>query len=335
MRFETPLFVATLATVAAAAAPVVASAAPEVSAIETPLVAPVDPARIGTVAVGDGTTVWVERGAAGEPLALRTRDASGARTVVRLPYVAPHAGPELEVGRAADGSAVVAIAVRDEDRTTIDLVRLSDGSKVRLPSRLRGGSVRGVGIDRGWIYATRATGAFAKRKATLWRARITGLRVGRYARIRSAGRTEDWSRVVADRNRVAVLATRGVKRGGAFAEDSWLVGTPRGHQARVARNYATEGGYEPVLVAGFTEDRDAVITVQNTAYAPAPADVRRIPLGGGEQPRTVRVLAPIVTEAESIGFDGSSDRLVAAGPDRASGVFSLGTVSLPWDPVER
>lgn len=336
MRFKTPVFFSgVVAAVAVVALPATASAAPQVAAVETPLAAPVDPARTAAVAVGEGTVVWAERDAVGSAtLALRTRDASGPRTITQLTGIEPGTGPELEVGRTADGSAVVAVTVRNEARTTVELVRVSDGRRQALSNRLRGGSLRGVGVDHGWIYATRTTGSVAKRKSTLWRARITGLDVGAYTRIRSADRTEEWSRVAADRNRVAVLTTRPFKRDGAFAEESWLAGTPRGKLIRTSRNYATDGGYQPLLVAGFTADRSAVITVRRTDYAPAPATVQRVPLAGRGATRTIQVVAPMLTDGEAIGYDGNDDRLVAVGPD-AAGTPSLGTAPAPWGPSGR
>ncbi|MBF6618657.1 MAG: hypothetical protein ITG02_00315 [Patulibacter sp.] len=339
MRFETVTFGAVLAgaVTAAAAMPAAVNAAPWITAVETPLVAPVDPAQIRTVTVGDGTVVWVENGPAiGAPLSLRTRDASGLRTVAQIPYVLPQSTPELEVGRTADGSPVVAVTVRTPEGTTIDLVRLTDGQRRRLPSRLRGGKLGGVGIDRGWIYATRTSGKLPGQRASLWRARISGLEVGDYTRIRSTFRTEGWSRIVADRNRVAVLATRSVERGGAFAEESWLVGTPRGRQIRTGENYATEGGYEPLLVAGFTKVRGAVITVRNDTYAPSPAKLQRVLLRGeDEQSSAVQVMPPMLGEAETIAFDGADDRLVAVGPDAATGIPALGTATVPWGSAGR
>lgn len=326
------MFVSGLVVVAAAA-PAVATAAPTVTAIHSPLAAPVDPARVTAVAAGQGVVAWTERDASGA-VVLRTTGATGPRTVGPVTGVGPDGAPELEVGTASDGAAVVAVTTRVEERSTIELVRLSDGTRRTLPTRLRGGTLRGVGIDRGWIYATRATGSFAKRKATLWRARLTGLQAGTFTRIRSAGRTEDWSRIAADRNRVAVLTTRGVRRGGAFAEESWLAGTPRGAVTRVGQNYATDGGYEPLLAAGFTRDGGALITVRNDSYAPAPATITRTPLRGSQKPRTARVVAPLQSAAEAIAYDGDGDLLVAAGPD-ATGAPVLGTVPAPWDATGR
>ncbi len=219
-----------------------------------------------------------------------------------------------------DGPRVIAFGADAQDGVPQPL---------QAEASLRGGSLRGVGIDQGWIYATRTTGSVAKRKSTLWRARITGLDVGAYTRIRSADRTEEWTRVAADRNRVAVLTTRPVKRDGAFAEESWLAGTPRGKLIRTGRNYATDGGYQPLLVAGFTADRSALITVRRTDYAPAPATVQRVPLAGRGATRTIQVVAPMLTDAEAIGYDGNDDRLVAVGPD-AAGTPSLGTAPAPW-----
>jgi hypothetical protein len=338
MRFETVMFGAALtgAAIVAATLPVAAGAAPWITAVETPLAAPVDPAKVRTVAVGEGTVAWVESGpAGGGPLALRTLDANGPRTVTQLTDVAPGAKLELEVGRAGEGGAVVAVTTRTPNQTrletAIDLVRLADGQRKRLSSRLRGGDLRGVGIDRGWIYATRATGSGKKLEATLWRARISGLEVGDYRRIRSAERTEDWSRIAADGNRVALLTDRGVDRGGAFAEESWLVGTPRGRQIRTGKNYATDGGYEPMLVAGFSKDRSSVILVRNDTYAPSPSKLLRVPLRGDDgHPPAVQVVAPMQSEAATIAFDGTTDRLVAVGPDATTGISALGTATVPW-----
>ncbi|MFA4929821.1 MAG: hypothetical protein WC558_15000, partial [Patulibacter sp.] len=209
------------------------------------------------------------------------------------------------------------------------------GRRVTLPSRLRGGTLRGVGIDRGWIYATRGTGKFPERGASLWRARINGLDVGAYTRIRSATRAETWTRIAADRNRVAVLAGHGVKRDGAFLEETWLAGTPRGAVVRVGQTYATDGGYEPRLVAGFTRGGREMIMVRNDTYAPSPAKVQRVPLRGAAKPRTVQVDAPMQSDAAAIAYDGTVDRLMAVGPDAATGTSVLGTVTAPWDPTGR
>lgn len=258
---------------------------------------------------------------------------TAARTVTQV-TVTGSPVPELEVGRTAGGDDVVAVTVRVAERSTIELVRLSDGQRTTLPSRVRGGVLRGVAIDRGWIYATRATGSFAKRKATLWRARISGLDVGAYSRVRSAGRTEDWSRIAADRNRVAVLATRGIRRGAAFAEDSWLAGAPRGAWVRRGVNLATDGGYSPLLVAGFSADGASFVTVQRRGYELDPTTVRKEALHGAAKPRAFSVVVPVQTAAEAIAFDGGSDRLIAVGPN-AAGTPVIGQVTPPWGPVRR
>lgn len=339
MQLEMRILATAFAATAAVGLPASASAA--VSAVPAPL-APVEAAaQVTSVAVGDGTVVWTERTVAGDPTdpaatstyAIRTTDGSAARTVTQV-TVTGSPVPELEVGRTAGGDGVVAVTVRVGERSTIELVRLSDGRRTTLPSRVRGGVLRGVAIDRGWLYATRATGSFAKRKATLWRARISGLEVGAYTRVRSAGRTEDWSRIVADRNRVAVLTTRGIRRGAAFAEDSWLAGTPRGTWVRRGVNLATDGGYSPVVVAGFSADGKSVVTAQRRGYELDPTTVQEVALRGAAKPRAFRVVLPVQTAAEAIAFDGGSGRLIAAGPD-ASGTPVIGRVTPPWGRVRR
>jgi hypothetical protein len=334
MQSEIRVFSIVFAATAAVALPTSASAA--VSAVATPLAPVDDAARVTSVAVGDGTVVWAERTVAGDPVdpaatstyAIRTTDGTSARTVTQV-TVTGSPVPELEVGRTAGGDEVVAVTVRVQERSTIELVRLSDGRRTTLPSRLRGGVLRGVAVDRGWIYATRATGSFAKRKATLWRARIRGLEVGSYSRVRSAGRTEDWSRIVADRNRVAVLTTRGIRRGAAFAEESWLAGAPRGAWARRGTNLATEGGYSPLLVAGFSADGGSIVTVHRQGYELDPTAVKQEALRGPARARAFNVVRPVQTAAEAIAFDAGSGRLIAAGPS-AAGTPAVGWVTPPW-----
>lgn len=295
----------------------------------------IEEAGVVAVEAGEGAVIWAVRTVRGS-FALWAWTGDEARLIATLPEDRKQVwGPYLEVGRTPSGY-VVAVASRWDGASGVRLVRVADGSVVEFPGRIAGGKPRQVAIDGGRVYATRNLPNRKKQvtrgRASLWRASIDGLTVGRFSRLRVSKRTESWGSVLADRGRVAVSTDRDVQYSDApsvFGEESWLVGRPHGHWLRSGYAIVSDYGYEPLDVIGFTRDRGAFVAVENDDLDPSPATVTRVPLRKGVTFRKLPVTQPLLTDETVIAYDGSRDRLVLVGPD-ATGTTVVGLARPHW-----
>ena len=98
--------------------------------------------------------------------------------------------------------------------------------------------------------------------SALWRAPITGIRLGTAKKIRTSRRGETWGEVVADRGRVAIRTDRLVQSGGRPGRlEQIAFGTPLGSWNRADDVVFQEGPVNLVAIGGFTQDRSAVVTL--------------------------------------------------------------------------
>ncbi|MFA4929820.1 MAG: hypothetical protein WC558_14995 [Patulibacter sp.] len=298
-------------------------------------------AGVVAVAAGEGAVTWAVRTVRGS-FGLWVWTDGQARMVATLPedreeYAGP---PELEIGRTPSGF-VVAVMGSWNGSYGVRLVRVDDGSTVPFPRRIGGRTLRHAAIDGGRVYVARNVVNRRKQvprgRASLWRASIDGLTVGRLSRVRSSTRSESWGPIAADRGRVAVLAGRDVRDPewpSVSGAESWLVGSPRGRWRSAGLALISDYGYIPVRVVGFTRDRRNLVMVQNDDLDPSPADVTRGPLRRGAPRRRVTVETPLLADETVIAYDGSRDRLVVVGPD-ASGTTVVGLAKPRWGRMPR
>ncbi|MEV4423105.1 hypothetical protein AB0L40_24470 [Patulibacter sp. NPDC049589] len=308
------------ATAAGAAGPGAAGSVTVEQPLQTAIGRPVVVA-----AVGNRQTVMAvqsSEGAADHPVTLSTVKDGAATPVASLPGVALSGLTQLEVGTAKDGVPVAVVATRRPDGTTqLRLVRLDTGAIRTISSTRQGLVVGGVGIDAGRYYYTlhpaKTTGT---RTSSLWRATLTGTSIGRATRVRTSRRGEAWADVLADRDRVAVETVRSVHDGGVFAREEWAFGTPRGTWRRAGLTYASDGGYLHVAAAGFTQARDALVTVADRDDG-GPM-VTRTPIAGGST-----VTRRLGTDPQdtylSPAYDPATGRLLTRGAD-ATGIATIG-----------
>jgi hypothetical protein len=163
--------------------------------------------------------------------------------------------------------------------------------------------------------------------SSLWRAPVVGTSVGRAARLRTSRRGEEWGAVIADVGRVAVT-TYGPPEpdlGPQFTmREETAFGTPRGPWTRTGVTYATDYGYWPHSLLGFTHDGGSLVIGQedeDDAFV-----VQHVPMGRREDakdPPRVRLGTTAATELRAPSYDASTRRIVAFGRDR-SGAPAVG-----------
>lgn len=324
---------ALIAVAVAGGASSAAAAAPWAT-IQTPLAPQVRPegdfASGALAATGNGHAAWVVRDGASATTATvwTVRDGAAAR-VTQIPL--PGGVGALDLGTEQGGAPVLAVATRDgQDPTVLQLVRLDTGEVRKVASVRRGLSVGGIAIDAGRYYFTvrTPTKAGPRNTSSLWRATLKGTTVGPASKLRTSRRGETWNAVHADLGRVAV-ETSGVpdaEWSAAFLRENIAFGTPRGRWARTPDNYATEGGYVPEFVLGFTRDRRSLVTEQNRGDGPSTAArVRRYPIAGGAV-RTARV-GQGQADLRGSALDPATGRLLGFGP------APDGTPSVGWTGV--
>lgn len=306
------------------AGPASASAAPPT--IEQPLQTLIDTASVVT-ATGNRQVAWtvqpnVVGGSEKTPIAVWTVKDGAATQIASLSTDTPVSVEKVEVGTAKDGAPIAFVAARGRDATILRLVRLDTGA-VRTISSTRGGlPIGGVGIDNGrYYYTTSPTRTTKRSTASLWRATITGTSIGRATKLRTSQRGSGFADVVADRNRVAVKVTQPVDDGsGVFLREEWAFGTPRGAWRRAGETFASDGGYLPVT-AGFTQDRKALVTIQQRDDANA-ARVIRTPIGSGKA-----TTSSIGGDSQDLlllpSFEPVSGRVLTRGTD-ATGASTVG-----------
>jgi hypothetical protein len=325
-----------------AAAVLAPSASADVRAVSTiaePLLAQpgpdplADPGTLGATATGDGRVAWVtvEGVTVGQPVPAGRAPVARVRTlrggvpvdVATFPVTASGL-KDVEVGTSTGGHGVLAVSSWGPDRSRIlRLVDLDTGAVRVISSVRRGLAVDGLAIDDGTLlYVVHPARVGPRNTSSLWRATLTGTSIGRAEKLRTSRRGETWFGVHADRGRVAVSTSRAVRDAPSsiIARDELAFGTPRGPWTRTGEAYATEGGYRPVFVLGFTRDRRSVVTVQ--AQEGGAPIVTRTPAGGG---RTDRVRLGSTTRVlQAPSYDAASNRILAFGPDDA------GTASVGW-----
>lgn len=296
---------------------------------------------VGVVAVsaGEGAVVWAVRAERGS-FQLWAWAGGPARMVATLPedrgqYDGP---PELEVGRTPSGH-VVAVMGAWQGTYGVRLVRIDDGTVASFPRKVAGRPVRHAAIDGGRVYVIRNLVNRRKQvprgRASLWRASIDGLTVGRFSRVRASTRSESWEAVEADRGRVAVLTDHDVhdpEWSSVSGVTSWLLGPPRGHWWRDGGSLISDYGYVPVRVVGFSPDRRSFVMVQNDDLDPSPANVSLVPMRKGAGFRRLTIREPLLADETVIAYDGTRDRLVVVGPD-ASGATVVGLAKPRWGRV--
>lgn len=264
-------------------------------------------------AAGDGHVVWAVQGGG-----TVTDDGPATTALWTLRDGVPVQAATIRDGRPVVGLELgtdvagvpVAYVVTWGERTGAArrLVRLDTGEARRVPARRGRHRIAGMAIDHGRLLSTENT----RGGASLWRARLSGLRSGPPARVRTYRGPEAWGSVAADRNRVAVRTGRSVREEG---QDLWLegfaFGTPRGRWARGGYQYIGDGPSDAVAVAGFTLDRSAVVLV--VASDGTDQTAWRIPLSGhGPQRRAHLWNRDFVTSAPT--FDAATGRFFGNGP---------------------
>ena len=244
------------------AASVVSGATGSLAVIETPVQATPNGAR---VAAGDGRVVWVTRhdDGLGAPTDVWTlRGGVAVKLTSRPDVLIPR-----EVGDGGDHSGVLVSDAYSPatNSTVMRLLSLTTGATRALPTTRGGQKVTGAAVDHGTLYfVTAANINAAERRSALWRAAITDTSIGTATRIRQSRPGERWLDVFADRGRVAILTGRpaGHPNQGSYRRE-FAFGTPLGTWHRTGRYYVSGGGISPVEVAGFTQDRAALVTVRN------------------------------------------------------------------------
>jgi hypothetical protein len=310
-----------------------AAAATPWAAIQTPLAAEErlegDFASGALTATGNGHAAWVVADASWATATVWTvRDGAAAR-VAQISL--PGGVGAVDLGTERGGAPVLAVATREAAGSTVlQLVRLDTGAVRKVAPVRRGLSVGGVAIDAGRYYFTvrTPTKTGPRNTSSLWRATLTGTSVGPASKLRTSRRGERWNAVHADLNRVAVETSGAAPADfdAAFLRENVAFGTPGGRWSRTPDNYATEGGYVPEFVLGFTRDRRGLVTEQNRGDGPSTAArVRRYPIGGGAV-RTARVGAG-QADLRGSALDPATGRILGFGP------APDGTPSVGWTGV--
>lgn len=332
----------------ALAAPAAAAARPALTTIDEPLapqLAPRPPANLEALvdlvpleatAIGNGRMAWVEvlgvvPEQASSPVArVRTLRDGAPVDVAALP-VSRNGLVDVELGTSTDGVAVLAVRSLSpgaDPRTVLRLVNLESGAVRRISSTRSGHAVGGLAIDAGHLYYVLGSRRGGPRNtSSLWRATLTGTSIGHATKIRTSRRGESWGGLQADRGRVAVDTGRDIDLGedsGVYAAFDVAFGTPRGPWSRGGRSYASDGGYTPVSVLGFTR-RGSLLTAQGDGHG---AIVTRTPAGG--EPTARGRLGRARRRLSAPSYDPTTNRILAFGPDRA-GIASVGwTSSVLW-----
>jgi hypothetical protein len=328
-----------VAASAHAADPVVATIAQPLAAQAGPDRA-ADPGTLGATAMGNGRVAWVvvrgvTLGAPAEaqhPVAevWTTREGAPVKVAELPPSVATLR--DVELGTDAAGEPVLVVASwAPGNATEFRLVRLDTGAVRKVSSTRRGLTVGGMAVDAGRLYyVVHPVTVGPRNTSSLWRATLSGTSIGRATKLRTSVRGESWFGVDADVGRIAVSTSRAPGKAdpsSIIARDEIAFGTPRGTWARTGLTSATEGGYQPVTVLGFSHDRNAVITAQGQEGG-APV-AQRVPMGGGKVQR-VRLGTSAQTALQSPSYDPGTRRIVAFGPD-ASGAPVVGWTSPVFD----
>jgi hypothetical protein len=220
----------------------------------------------------------------------------------------------LELGTDVAGVPVAYVETWDPTNGVVArrLVRLDTGEARRIPVRRRGRWVGGMAIDHGRIYSTENT----RGTASLWRARLTGLRPGRATRIRTQRGPEGWGRLAADRNRIAVGTARDVHE---FGQDMQLrgfaFGTPRGRWGRAGYEYIGDGPHDTVTVAGFTRDRSAIVLLRAADGSDLTATA--VPLSGRGRIRRAHLWNMTRFRTGAPAFEPATGRFFGDGPTTA------------------
>jgi hypothetical protein len=307
------------------------AAAPSWATIQTPLmpyvVADADAGSTAATATGNGRAAWVTVGGAPSVASVWTLRAGAAVKVADVPMRSSGLGA-VELGTAKDGTPVLFVGTREDGTTptVLRLVRLDTGAVRIVASVRRGLRVGGMAIDAGRLYYSVSTpGKTGPRNtSSLWRATLTGTSIGPATKLRTSRRGERWNAVHADLGRVAV-ETSGDPHSDStavFLRENVAFGTPRGAWSRSPTTYASEGGYVPIFVLGFTKDRKALVVERGLGSdGTQGAEVLRMPIGGGRGSAVRLGRGPLDLRASSL--DAATGRLLAFGPD-AAGVASIG-----------
>lgn len=306
------------------------AADPSVDRIVEPLAAQAgpdrlaDPGTLAATAAGNGHVAWVVvRGVtltgaadAQNPVAeVWTRRGADAVKVADVPLAGVLR--DVELGDDAAGDPVLVVASWGPDNTTeFRLVGLGGGAVRKVSSTRRGLTVGGMAIDAGTLlYVVHPEKMGPRNTSSLWRAPLAGTSIGRATKVRTSVRREMWAGVHADVHRVAVSTVRAPEKGtpsSFFARDELAFGTLRGPWTRTGVTYATDGGYRPVTVLGFSHDGRAVITAQDQQRG-APLALR-VPMGKGPVKR-LRLGGSAETGFQAPSYDAAIDRILAFGPD--------------------
>ncbi len=234
----------------------------------------------------------------------------------------------IDVGTATDGRPVAVVRSMTSGPTPLTRTHLVDLRTGRLrtaPKTLRGEPLTDVAVDAGVAYAS-TTPRGRRATSTLWRGTLRGTRIVAMRRIRTYPSGLRAAGLLADGGRIAVRTTGHPRPYPSFhAGYDLRFGRPSGPWTRTGETWATDGGYVPVLAAGFTRS-GALVTVQprdgqggGRVYARAVP-----PRHGGVRRSWVRlpdVAGPQQVTADA--YDATTGRFLVLGRD-AAGVPALG-----------